>query len=183
MKIKCRISKLANQFFFISTLAAWHHSCRKEDREEWLRMTGKLSAKEEKALISFSRLMQTKYGFQYKGRYLGEIFYKHTEQTAWPALKKFAEQKEDYVLIKDIFSLFGNRFEKAWKKRRMSSLKILENELQKEKNIEFFNAIASLFDGKKAATQSVNLIIIFSPLGNEQTAAGGAKISGKFYYS
>jgi hypothetical protein len=64
MKIVCKVSKSANEFFYISTLAAWHYSCRKDIRDAWLRRTGALTPEEEKALTSFSELMQVKYGFQ-----------------------------------------------------------------------------------------------------------------------
>ena len=180
MKINYKVSRLANQFFFISTLAAWHYSCRKDIREKWISQTGTLTPEEEKALASFSYLMRAKYGFQSPKTYLGEVFYKQSEKTVWLALKKFVKKQEDYAPIKDIFSLFENRFEKAWKKASFASLKVLEDEIGKENVVKFFNTVASLLGDEKIVTRSVTLVIIFSPLGGDQTAAGSANLQEDF---
>ena len=180
MRIDCRISKSANEFFYISTLAAWHYSCRKDVRDVWLRRTGMFTPKEEKALALFSELMRTKYGFQSQKTYLGGVFYKNTERTVWRALKKFVKSPEDYKLFKNIFSTFHERFEKEWKKTNTTSLKLLERELQKKPVDEFLDTTAAIFGGGEAVKHTIVLIILFSPLGSDQTAAGSANIEGNF---
>jgi len=180
MKIVCKVSKSANEFFYISTLAAWHYSCRKDIRDAWLRRTGALTPEEEKALTSFSELMQVKYGFQSKKTYLGGAFYKSTERAAWTAVKKIVKRPEDYDSLKNTFATLHERFEKEWRKIDTSSLKVLEGELQKELVDEFLNATAAIFGGEKATKRTIVLVILFSPLGSDQTAAGSANIEGDF---
>lgn len=180
MKIDYKVSKLANEFFFISTLAAWHHSCRMDIREIWLERTGRLTPEEEKALISFSNLMKGAYGFQSKKTYLGGVFYKNTEKRTWPALKRFVKDPKDYLLIRNIFSTFHGRFEKEWKRTNMSSLKILKEELRKNTVSEYLHTTSIIFGGEKASAKTISLVILFSPLGSDHTAAGGANIDGNF---
>jgi hypothetical protein len=56
----------------------------------------------------------------------------------------------------------------------------LEGELQKELVDEFLNATAAIFGGEKATKRTIVLVILFSPLGSDQTAAGSANIEGDF---
>jgi hypothetical protein len=179
MKIKYRVSKLANHFFFISTLAAWHYSCRKEDREKWLRMTGKLSTEEKKALTSFSYLMKTKYGFQSPEKYLGEIFYKYDGAIAWKKLEKLAGEK-DCVLIKEVFSKFRHRFESVWKKEHAVRLKVLKRTLRNKKIIEFFDAVAFTFSKAISKKDTITMVVLFSSQSGEFTASGSANLMGNF---
>lgn len=180
MKIKWKVSRLANEFFFVSTLAGWHYSCRKDVRETWLHKTGKLMPEEKRALATFSRLMRAHYGFQSEETYLGEIFYKCTEREVWPAIKKIVKNPEDYVLLKNIFSTLHVRFTRAWKDVNLTSLKVLENELRKKSVNDFFRDTTLLFGGKRAQNSSVTVIVLSTPLGGDKTAAGSANLKGDF---
>lgn len=179
MKFKFKISKLANQFFFISTLAKWHYSSRKEDREKWLRITGKLSPKEEKALVSFEHLMKTKYGFQSPEKYLGEIFYKYENSTAWKKLKQSAGEN-DCALIRKIFLVFRKKFELAWEKEHNARLKVIKNALRNKKTVDFLDAVTLTFGGKTSKINQMVLVILFSPCNGDFTAAGSSNLTGNF---
>lgn len=176
MKIQFKVSRTANQFFFISTLAAWHYSCRKDVQESWLDQTEPLSPKEEQALENFSGLMQTKYGFQSPTSYLGDIFYTQNERAIWPAVKKFVKNQKDYALLKNIFSTLDNRFSKTWQIKH-TSLEILERSIKKERTTVFFNAVGSSFG---AIQNSIAVIVLFSPLDSNHTAAGNANLKKGF---
>lgn len=180
MTIRCKTSRLANKFHFISTLAAWHYSCRRDDREKWLQLTGELTEIEENALRVFSALMREKYGFQAPETYLGEIFYKCTDRTAWPALKKLVKNYQDYDDLKNVFSVFENRFKKIWDAADRSGLSILKKEFGKKNTNAFFETVVSLFGDENTKKTEVTLIILFSPFGGEKTAAGSANLKGRF---
>jgi hypothetical protein len=55
MKFKFKISKLANQFFFISNLSEWHFSCRQFYNQEWLKQTEPLTDNEKQILKEFKK--------------------------------------------------------------------------------------------------------------------------------
>ncbi len=174
MKIGLRVSRIANQFFFISTLAAWHYSCRKDVRDAWIRATGKLTPREEKALAEFSALMRTKYGFRSPATYLGGIFYQQTDRTAWPTLERFVKDPKDYELLKKVFSTFDERFKKIWRPKSRASLKVFERSLREKRTVRFFDAVGSCFGGTNGSKKPITVIILFSPLDGSHTAAGGA---------
>ncbi|MDR3572079.1 MAG: hypothetical protein P4L81_07925 [Candidatus Pacebacteria bacterium] len=180
MRIKCRVSRAANHFFFISTLAAWHYSCRKDIRDEWLRTTGKLTPREEKALADFASLMQTKYGFGPSASYLGDIFYKYTGQTVWRALKSFVTAPEDYQVLKNTFSVFEKRFTKVWQAKNIAPLMALKSALREKRSLEFLRSLESCFGKKGVLGAPVVILILFSPLDRHHTSAGGANLKGNF---
>lgn len=179
MIIKYGVSKLANQFFFISTLSAWHYSCRKEDREKWLRMTEKLTTEEEQALAAFAQLMKTKYGFQSPEAYLGEIFYKYDGALAWRKLERLAG-KRDCVIIKGIFLIFQDRFELVWSKEHNKRLTVFKKSVRDKETIKFFDTVALTFGNVSATKDTMTLIILFSPQDGNFTAAGSANLIGNF---
>ena len=125
MKVNFKISRLGNKFHFIQTLAAWHHSTRIWDRENWIKKTGKLSMEEKKALARFAKILK-KHSFDSepsltRGSFLGKPFFFSSKNEIWKELGNWATKKE-VKEIQKIFSLFDKRFQKIWQveKKKLS---------------------------------------------------------------
>jgi hypothetical protein len=176
MKINYRVSRTANQFFFISTLAAWHYSCREDIREAWLREIGGLTDAEKKSLVIFSNVIKSRYGFQSPNSYIGNVFYGQNEDSIWTTFKKFVENHNDYEIIEKTFRLFEKKFQIVWRNRNMNSFTLLKKSLRQKHQKDFIEAIAWTF-GAGLAPSEATLCILFSPL-KDQTASGGANLSG-----
>ena len=176
MKINYRISRTANQFFFISTLAAWHYSCREDIRDAWLREIEELTDVEKKSLVIFSNVIKSRYGFQSPNSYIGNVFYSENESVIWPVLKKFVKNNDDYEVIEKAFRLFEKKFQIVWQKRDTDSLVLLRKSLRQKHQKYFIESIAKTF-GAGSAPSEVTLCVLFSPL-KDQTASGGANLSG-----
>ncbi|TRZ77357.1 hypothetical protein D4R87_02870 [bacterium] len=180
MEINLKVSKLANQFFFISNLSEWHFSCDSKYNEKWIEMTGVLNKEETSALKSFSEIMK-RYGFQHdknwKSKFLGQYFYLYQEKQAWEELKKAIKENE-FNDLKEIFKTFNPSFEKIWKlKDQDDRVKILEQSL-KDKNYKLLLEDTEKIFGN-STDNTVNIIILFSPLGCDETGSGGANIGSK----
>ncbi|HNW96342.1 MAG TPA: hypothetical protein PKL20_00640 [Candidatus Paceibacterota bacterium] len=153
MKLELTVSKLANQFYFISNLTEWHFSCRKDDNKKWLEMTGPLNEEEKDALDIFKNILQLN-GFTCdtieKSKYLGKYFLLNSEEQIWQNLKKSIKD-ENFQKIKWIFKIFKSRFKKIWKEElNKKTIKIFEDELKKEKYDHLFNDVEKIFgDNKK----------------------------------
>lgn len=180
MKFKFKISKLANQFFFISNLSEWYFSCRKDYNQKWLKQTGPLNEKESRALEQFRNIIK-KYGFFIdnktgKTEYLGQIFFSYPEKETWNKLKTFVNKKE-YLIIKNTFNALQTKFEKIWELKELSKkAKNLEKSLKSQQYRELFDKLVYLFDNKRPI-QKITIIALASPLcGEGITAAGGANI-------
>lgn len=107
MKLKIEVNKLANQYFFISSLSCWHKSCRVLYNKEWLK-DNPLTDLEKEALLNFSRIHQ-KYSFSDGSYYLGKAFFLYNNP--WEEIKKKTEYHNQ---IKNIFGLFEPRFLAIW---------------------------------------------------------------------
>jgi hypothetical protein len=58
MELKFRVSKIANHFFFVSTLGDWNNSLyRKKTRKEWKTMLGALNTNEKKAIKKLEKIL------------------------------------------------------------------------------------------------------------------------------
>lgn len=178
MKFNFTVSKLANNFFFISNLSEWHFSCRRDYNEEWLR-NYPLSSQEKKALLSFKKLIK-KYCFNTnnkKEKYLGNIFYHYRDNQVWIKLKKTLS-KSEYKIILNTFEIFSPRFEQMWKnlgaEERERRVALINCELRLSKNNNIIRTLDLLFD--QSAPKNIRVITLFSPLDSKSTAAGSANI-------
>ena len=180
MKINLKISKLANQFFFISNLSEWHFSCRKAYNEKWIEMTSPLNEQEELFLQNFCKIIQ-KYGFQHdknwKSKYLGQYFYFYSEKQAWDELKK-AVTKNEFNDLKETFEIFNSRFEKIWKlKDQDDRIERLKRSLKDKNYKSLLDDTEKIFGNSK--DNKVDIIILFSPLGCDETGSGSANIGSE----
>lgn len=179
MKFKFKISKLANQFFFISNLSEWHFSCRKNYNKEWLKQTGPLNKKEKKALDDFRKIIKN-YGFTHdKNRrsvYLGQIFFICPENQIWEKLERFVEENE-FKKIQQIFKVFQPRFEKIWNNKSLNErVGKVKKSLTKQNIKSLFKNLYQLLPNK-SLPRDFMVVSIISPLkGKYITAAGGANL-------
>ncbi len=182
MKFKFKVSKLANQFFFIANLSEWHFSCRKDYNQEWLKQTGQLTENEKQILDEFKKII-TKYGFRrdkdWKTKYLGQYFYYYTDKKAWQKLKKTVEPKE-FDIINKTFQALRNRFNKIWDK------KLLEKQIEKIKKYLITENAKNLFKelyyalgNQKSPKYFVVIALLSSRKGVGITAAGGANLDNR----
>lgn len=185
MKFKFKISKLANQFFFISNLAKWHFSCRKDYNFEWMRQIGPLNKKEIKALNKFRKIIKD-YGFTHnkenKSKYLGQIFFLYSEKEIWGKLEEFVK-KDEFKKIKEIFEIFQPHFQKIWSGKYVkilsTQIKHLKNYLNNPKNNKLFNELEKIFGNIKSPQEFIIVAIASPRKGDGITAAGGANIGHK----
>ncbi|MEW6408204.1 MAG: hypothetical protein AB1465_05970 [Patescibacteria group bacterium] len=186
MKFEFKISKLANQFFFISNLSEWHFSCRKEYNQEWLKQTGHLNKKEEKVLEEFRKIIK-KYGFTRdkigKSKYLGQIFFIYPEKEVWNKLERFI-RKDEFKKIKKVFEIFQSRFNKIWTTKSanilIAQVKYFKRYLNNPKNNKLFEDLKKIIGNGKSPRKFM-VITLASPLKGEGiTAAGGANIGDRY---
>lgn len=185
MQFTFRVSKLANKFFFISNLSEWHFSCRKDANQKWLEDTGPLLQKEKSALKEFEGIMK-RYGFMYKNgipTHLGKYFYLYPQHRSWDELKRDVSQTE-YKKIRDVFSIFNQRFEKVWrvmgKKERERRITLLTSTLARAKNQKLIRVLASFFP-KMTDLKNIWVVVLFPPFGKERSAAGSANIGNETF--
>ncbi len=180
MKLRFEVSRLANQFFFVSNLAEWHFSCRPEYNRAWLDATGELTHKEKESLAAFKEILQ-KYGFVYdkqgKSIYLGNVFYSYPPSVAWEGLKKRVGQQE-FEKIHHALKIFEPRFRKAWdsaKKHNQRALRDFKITLKSQQHQQLLHKTEKLFFGK-SFPHEIAIVVLWSPLGAGETAAGGANL-------
>lgn len=176
MQFKFKVSKLANFYFFISNLSEWHFACRPNYNKIWLKETGPLSKKELLALNKFKNILKN-YGFTSENindsKYLGKFFYLNSEKECWKKLKKSVNE-EEFNEIRNIFETFRPRFEKIWQKAiRSERVKIFQKEIRKNQWKSLFEDLPKIFGNKN---KTFKIIIIFSPLDENETAAGNATL-------
>jgi len=125
IKFSIIIDKWANFYFFVQNLSEWHFSNRKDYNILWRRELGPFSLEEESALSKFKEI-HLRYPF---GKpYLGRQFF--LEENPWTVLK----QKllfEDFIGLKNIFSLLEKKFDTFYNKE-LALLEKWQNALQKE---------------------------------------------------
>ncbi|MDD4762056.1 MAG: hypothetical protein PHZ25_03490 [Candidatus Pacebacteria bacterium] len=170
MKLNLKVSKLANNFFFISNLSEWHFSCRKKYNDAWLKQTGNLSDLENKTISDFRDII-LKHGFE-----MEKSFYSFPEKEVWNKLEKKL-RKSELRRLKKTFDIFNPRFEKIWEKDAVENkMKAFQKSLNDERYcllVENLNVFLKNRDKKKNFT----VIILDSPLNEENvTAAGGANM-------
>jgi len=186
MRFKFIVSKTANQFFFISNLAEWHFSCRKEYNQQWLNKTGPLKALEKKALKYFKTLLE-KNNLSYKNKkefkagnskFIGKIFYTTKESQTWRKLTKDFSRREAEQ-IKKIFGIFSSRFNKVWSPENNKRTMILKESMRQKNYQKIFQGVETFF-GFKNREELINIIILYSPLDWDETSAGSANVGNSY---
>jgi ubiquinone/menaquinone biosynthesis C-methylase UbiE/predicted RNA-binding Zn-ribbon protein involved in translation (DUF1610 family) len=114
------VRRYANFFHFVHHLAA---TPPHPYRQMWLQETGYLTTVEEIALSDFTQLMK-RYPIDVKPpekgheRFLQKPFTLFDDGSVWEEVQKWVDDSADYELIKRIFIVLENRFEKIWKREQ-----------------------------------------------------------------
>jgi len=188
MKLQFKISKLANQFFFVDNLSEWNIYCRRNYNKEWLNRFGKLTKKEKVALKNY-RLLMRKYREEnlykkirnifYSGRYVRYIErYAHYNDGLEKNNGELRKKIKKLILIKsadilfDSISTFYPKFQTVWKKYQPTlsyNKKIILKNYKDTKNAlnSIFYRLASFY-GKEIAKQDLDVYLIISPVKNYQ---------------
>ncbi len=168
MRINFKISKLANQYFFISNLTEWHFSSRRSYNKIWLEKSGHLNLKEKKALQATERIIKSKLHY-------GRQFFFYSSQKAWKTIKK-EFNTDDYLTLRNTFTLFNRRFEKVWQKQKLTKWKNnLEKALCSGVYQKFFKELERLFSSNKIRSKNLTVHLISCPV-KDKHPAGGANL-------
>jgi hypothetical protein len=173
MKFNIIINKQANFYFFVQNLAEWHFSNRKDYNDLWRKELGKFSLKEEKALEKFREIRKR---YRQSRTYFELAFF--TTKNPWKFLERNLPTKE-YKIVKEIFELFRNKFEKIYKKD-LPLLKKWKKVLNKELNNQNFiksvvKILSKLFNTSPVET-NIDVYLLFSSVNG---SGGGANINEK----
>src|SRR3989344_2351191 len=176
MRLRFKLSKTTNHFFFVSNLAEWHHSCRPEYNSAWIAQTGPLNSRERAALERFRRLIQ-QYGFGNKvsGRYLGVPFQTLSERDAWRATAEILTE-EELLDLRAVFAIFKPRFEKAWQAapRKSERIQPFAKFMSRKAGKTMLEDLRNIF--VEQTSKIVSIVVLVSPLNQQATAAGGANV-------
>jgi len=174
VKLEFKISKLANQFFFIDNLSEWNFYCRRNYNKEWLNQFGKLTKKEKVALKNYRLLMQ-KCEKENLYKKIRNIFYnngfKKNNNEVRKKIKKLIFSKSTNILFGSISTLCI-KFQRIWGKYQATlsyNKKIILKSYKDTKNTfnSIFNRLANFY-GKEIPKQDLDVYLIISPVKNYQ---------------
>jgi len=160
------INKSAIFYFFIQNLSEWHFSNRKDYNSLWHKELGQFSLQEESALKKLKEI-HLKYPF---GRlYLGRQFF--LEESPWAILEQKLP-REDFVNLKNIFSLLEKKFNDFYKKER-TLLEKWQTTLQKELSNKNLITTVNITLGKLYSAPPLSEEIIIYLLPSSEKNSGG----------
>ena len=138
MKFRFIISRWANFYYFLHNLAKceWPWPYRKWHNLVWKKEIGSLTKEEKEALKMFKKI----YAKYFLKKYLGNPFF--LRKDPWRFLKKEIA-KEDVLTLKQIFSIWSDKFEKIYQQdlpnlRRWERKLELEMERPERRKVNFF---------------------------------------------
>lgn len=172
MKFKFKISKLANQFFFVSNLSEWHFSCRKPYNDIWRTMLPPFNIKQEETLKLLREVLK-RHG-KAKGRIYFPILYKAIKGKNVDAIVSGMNKKEKSV-INRTFRLFHYEFQQIWKEAE-PRLRQFVSLIQKSghwRKIEKAFKIIEIYFGKSKC-DSVAAYLLMAP--KKEWGGGGGNI-------
>jgi len=179
LEFKFHYTKTANLFYFVSNLAEWHFSCRKNYNKIWLEKTGALDDKEKQALKQLAKLL-IKYHFSsgQKGpddpsKFLGIPFTVYSDNEVWGKVEEWVEP-EELLMLKNIFEVLGSRFEKLWveEEPKLADWKAtLVEELAQKKYDDLEKDLEAFFD-QKPKFSKIDVYLLMNPA----NLGGGANI-------
>ncbi len=181
-QLKFRISKIANQFFFITNLAEWDFSCRTEYSALWIEHTGPLNAEEKETLLAVKKIIQAHSPYHYedgRSNSLWNCFYTLSSSSAWKRAR-LALTDSDYNQLKRAFNLFDWRFKRIWRRSNLQKDVSRLKQLSQARSCRV--AIREMFHflGLTDIPSQLEVVALMSPLsGDSVTAAGGANVDDR----
>jgi len=173
MKFSLIINKSANFYFFIQNLSEWHFSNRKDYNVLWRKELGRFSPQEEDALKQLKEI-HLKYPF---GKlYLGHQFF--IEKSPWAVLEQKLPQ-EDFINLKNIFSLLEKKFTLLWDKESPFLMQWRKELNDKINNPPFIESTVGLLKAIFNTLPSEREIMVYLLFSSPEHTGGGANIGGK----
>ncbi|MBI4993554.1 hypothetical protein HZC33_01160 [Candidatus Wolfebacteria bacterium] len=173
MKFEFIISKWANFYFFIQNLSEWHFSNRKNYNILWREELGQFSPEEENSLKEFKEI-HLRYPFGES--YLGRQFF--IEKNPWIILEQKLSQ-EDFINLKNIFSLLEKKFNLLWNKEEPLLLqwqKKLSDKINEPHLVKSIVDILNIIFNTSPSEFKININLLFS---SPVQTGGGASIDNK----
>jgi len=168
MKIKFKISKLANLFFFISNLSEWSPYCRKKYNQVWLKRNP-LKRNEKEALGNIRNALK-------KHKNIKRHFFK-SEKEVWRGVSQQLTEKEKETLRFSL-KIFLPRFEKLWNKREKELYQISRVFSKKSLLINKSLKVLKFLYAPRSVPESVTIFLLINPI-TEHLVGGGGKISSQ----
>lgn len=161
MKFEFKISKLANQFFFISNLNEWSPYCREEYNQLWLK-NNPLNKEEKKVLLNIKILL--------KKHDISKIFLSSSQPTkTWKAITSKLD-KNNLSNLKKSLNVFLPRFNKLWQNEKKNLILIKKN-LSTEFNSKKILFLFKILFGQPIPN-SINIFLITNPITNMIVSGG-----------
>jgi len=172
MKIKFKISELANQLFFISNLSEWHFSCRKQYNQIWRGMLPPFTKEQEKSLRFFGKVLK-KYE-KSKGNINFPILRKAINENNIDSIA-LGMNKNEKEVIKNTFRLFRRAFRQIWQESnpRLRQFISLIQESKHQRKIEKSFKIIELYFGKSKC-DGITAYLLMAP--QKEWGGGGGNI-------
>lgn len=176
MKFKFNISKLSNQFFFISNLSEWHFSCRKEYNKNWRAGLPAFTSEQEETLKLFSEALK-KYE-KYKRGINFPIFEKTISGGNIKSVTRGMSDKRR-TTVENTFVLFKDYFEQLWQEAilRLKDFTISVEGVESKTEIKNALEIIEAYFGKPIGGKNkiiVEVYLLMAPKG--RWGGGGANI-------
>lgn len=172
MEFKFKISKLANQFFFISNLSEWHFSCRRQYNQIWRGMLPPFTKEQEKSLQRFGKVLEKR--GKAKGTIYFPILYKAISGENINAITSKMNNEERNTII-HAFRLFHPAFRQIWKesKPRLQQFIPLIKKARYQNKIKKAFEIIEIYFGKSKC-DSITAYLFIAP--KNQWGGGGGNI-------
>ena len=176
MRFKFIVNKWANFYFFLHNLAEceWPWPYRPWDNKIWKKELSDFTEEEKKALKQLKKI----YKKHFLKTYLGEPFF--LEKNPWKALKKEIPEKEA-ELLKDVFSIWEEKFEKIYKKDVPNLKKWqekLETELKKSSRISLMDLFSEIISTLYKTSAPKGLIKVYLMISGLPKSCGGERGRG-----
>ncbi|MEX0918753.1 MAG: hypothetical protein WDZ85_02180 [Candidatus Paceibacterota bacterium] len=173
MRLDIIVNKQANFYFFAQNLSEWHFSNRKDYNTLWRKELGKFSDDEE---LAIKHLKKIHLRYSFGKSYLGRHFF--LEENPWFFLKTRMAQ-EDFITLKNIFSLLEDKFNLFWSKEAPLLLawqKELANKADDHLMIENIIELLKIIFNTNPSTSEVAINLLPS---SPVHTGGGANIDSK----
>ena len=158
MKFDIKYSKISNLYSFISNLSQWNELvCVPQRKREWLKITGKLSIDQKRALKNFCQI------FQSSKSNLEPIFLFGETKKIWLNLAKEIGN-EKMIEIKKVFKILEDKFNLIWppeNKKLKAITKTFKSEVSRiNSNLKIIQKLCGLTD--KQLSQKIELRLLLS---------------------
>ncbi|MEW5907681.1 MAG: hypothetical protein AB1643_00645 [Patescibacteria group bacterium] len=176
MKFDIKYSKFGNLFFFVSNLAEWHFSCRKEYNIFWRNNLPHFTQEENVVLKLFKKILK-----QYQGKSENKMSFPFLANAVIKKNLKYIEKKinkSEKEIVRKVIKLFQPKFQKIWRENHCNLRRfiVLVKELDYVKKIKKSLELIEIYFGKTNC-KKITVYLLIAP--KNQWGGGGANIGPK----